>query len=411
MSAGEPQNKIFVVDNNLFFVKRLSDALRQYGVEAIHCSEPAYALTMIEWNTPAAILCAGNFNNLMGYEIPTILRNDPKTSHIPVIAIGDRGQQSQLEAIRAGYADLVDRRLGAEEIASHLMSFLSSNRDGFQPTQMLAPSETALDGRLSLVDLPGVIQVLSQSRQTGGLHINADSADGIIFFDAGEIIHAESGQFAGDEAIVHLVKSCYLTKDGVYKFIPGDPATLRTVQGPLNGLILDALRELDEEERDAPAETPIDSNAPAESPVQETEQTTESCSALVPNEETLNPPALIEVPETPEVEVTGETIAEVEAETETGTETETEIEVQPETKAGPPSGLEVEAAAEMDGEIGTKTSCLNGAAEEELKPEAEIGKPRPKDRVECDAVIDEDALRELNELLIGLKVEELESHE
>jgi CheY-like chemotaxis protein len=215
---------------------------------------------------PAAILCAYHLGNTAGFEIPTILRADPKTSHIPVIAIGDRGQQSQLEALRAGYADFLDRRLGAEEIAAHLKSFLSSRRDGFQPTQMLARSETALDGRLSLVDLPGVIQVLAQSRQTGGLHINADSADGIIFFDAGGIIHAESGQFAGDDAIVHLVKSCYLTKDGVYKFIPGDAAKLRTVQSNLNALILDAMRQLDEEERDTAAETHAETNAAAAMP-------------------------------------------------------------------------------------------------------------------------------------------------
>ena len=259
MKEAGSQGKVFIVDTNLLFVKRLSEALRERGFEAVHCAEPAYALTMIEWNMPVAILCATSPRESTGFDIPAILHADTKTSHIPVIAIGDRGRQSQLEILRAGYEDFLDRRLGAEEIAAHLMSVLSCHRDGFQPTQMLAPSETAMDGRLSLVDLPGVIQVLSQSRQTGGLHINAGATDGIIFFDAGEIIHAESGQLAGDDAIVQLVKSCYLTKDGVYKFIPGGAGTLRTVQGTLNALIMDALRQLDEQERDtqAPAQTEV----------------------------------------------------------------------------------------------------------------------------------------------------------
>jgi DNA-binding response OmpR family regulator len=250
MSSSETRGKVFVVDTNLFFVKRLSDALRQKGFEVIHCSEAAYALTMIEWNMPVAILCATNAINPSGFEIPTILRADAKTSHIPVIAIGDRGQQSQLGALRAGYEDFVDRRLGAEEIASHLISFLASNRDGFQPTQMLTRAETALDGRLSLVDLPGVIQMLDQSRQTGALHINTEATEGIIFFNTGEAIHAESGLLAGDDAIVCLIKKCHGKKDGVYKFIPGGAPTLRTVHCNLNGLIMDAVRELDEEERD-----------------------------------------------------------------------------------------------------------------------------------------------------------------
>jgi CheY-like chemotaxis protein len=248
MKSGGTYGKILVVDTNIFFVKRVTEALRQQNFEVAHCSDPVYALTMIEWNMPVAILCATNFQNSMGMEIPTILRADPKTSHIPVIGIGNRGQQSQLEVLRAGYEDFLDRRLGAEEIAAHLVSFLACHRDGFQPTQMLTRAETALDGRLSLVDLPGVIQVLEQSRQTGALHINAAATDGIIFFNSGEAIHAESGRFAGDEAIVHLIKCCHGVTDGVYKFIPGDPATLRTVQGNLNGLILDALRQLDEKE-------------------------------------------------------------------------------------------------------------------------------------------------------------------
>ena len=253
MSESGASGKVFVVDTNLFFVKRLSEALRQKGFEVVHCSEAAYALTMIEWNMPVAILCASSLRNSNGFEIPTILRADAKTSHIPVIAIGDRGQQSQLEALRAGYEDFVDRRLGAEEIASHLLSFLSSHKDGFKPTQMLTRAETALDGRLSMVDLPGVIQMIDHSRQTGALHVNAGATDGIIFFDTGDVIHAESGIFAGDDAIVCLIKKCHGHKDGVYKFISGGTATLRTVHCNLNGLMMDALRELDEEKRDADA--------------------------------------------------------------------------------------------------------------------------------------------------------------
>ncbi|HEV2349684.1 MAG TPA: DUF4388 domain-containing protein [Terriglobia bacterium] len=251
MNTVEGSGKVFVVDSNLFFVKRLTEALKQKGFEAVHCSEAAYALTMMEWNMPVAILCSTASRGPNTFEIPAILRADSKTSHIPVIAIGDRGQQSQLEVLRAGYEDFVDRRLGAEEIAAHLVSLLSSRKDGFQPTQMLTRAETALDGRLSLVDLPGVIQMIEQSRQTGALHVNAGPTDGIIFFSSGEVIHAESGLLAGDDAIVCLIKTCQRNKDGVYKFIPGSAPTLRTVHCNLSGLIMDALREIDEEDRDA----------------------------------------------------------------------------------------------------------------------------------------------------------------
>ncbi len=377
MKEAGTQGKVFIVDTNLLFVKRLSEALRERGFEAVHCAEPAYALTMIEWNMPVAILCATSSRESEGFDIPAILRADTKTSHIPVIAIGDRGRQSQLEILRAGYEDFLDRRLGAEEITAHLISLLSSHRDGFQPTQMLAPSETAMDGRLSLVDLPGVIQVLSQSRQTGGLHINADATDGMIFFDAGEITHAESGQLAGDDAIIQLVKSCYLTKDGIYKFIPGDAGTLRTVQGSLNALILDALRQLDEKERDAPP------------PAQE-----EPAAAKTEPEEKhpIETPAPQATPTNP-VPVKEEAEPEVESETVEG--------------LLPAPGREVAAGMEATEELGSP-----------IEPSQQLPPPNPEDQApplveekNGFPIIDEEALRELDELLSNLNVEEHESHE
>ena len=176
-----------------------------------------------------------------------------------------------LRSARSATVRSWDRRLGAEEIVAHLDSLLASDRDGFKPTQMLTRSETALDGRLSMVDLPGVIQMIEQSRQTGALHVNASSTDGIIFFDSGEVIHAESGLFAGDDAIVCLIKKCHNNKDGVYKFMPGSAPTLRTVHCNLSGLIMDALRELDEQERDAAlereAEPELEEYQPTSEPV------------------------------------------------------------------------------------------------------------------------------------------------
>ena len=59
------------------------------------------------------------------------------------------------------------------DIAAHVRSFLVSRQDGFQPTQMLTSAETDLSGNLEHLDLPGVIQMLGQARQTGALHINA----------------------------------------------------------------------------------------------------------------------------------------------------------------------------------------------------------------------------------------------
>ena len=247
MNAPANAPRLLLIDSNVYFAKRLSDALKQEGFEVVSSAQGSYALTMIEWNTPAAILCATNLREMGALEMAPILRSDPKTAAIPLIALGGGGEQALLEAFRAGCDEYVDRRRPPADIAAHVRNFLVSRQDGFQPTQMLSNAETDLSGSLSHLDLPGVIQLLAQTRQTGALHINAGLTDGIIFFDAGEVLHAESGDLAGEDAVVRIIKSCEGQERGVYKFVPGVRGSTRTVFRSVTELMLEALRTVDEE--------------------------------------------------------------------------------------------------------------------------------------------------------------------
>ncbi len=249
MNAPANLPRILLIDSNVYFIKRLTDALQHVGFEVVQSGQAAYALTMLEWNTPAAIVCATNLREMSAYEMAPILRADPKTASIPLIAVGTGGDQALIEAYRAGCDDYVDRRLPPGDIAAHIRSFLVSRQDGFKPTQMLSTAETALSGSLSHLDLPGVMQMLGQAHQTGALHINAHDTDGIIFFEGGEIFHAECGTLFGDEAVTQIVKTCQSAATGVYKFVYGATAAQRTVLRSATDLLLDAMREFDEDQR------------------------------------------------------------------------------------------------------------------------------------------------------------------
>jgi len=250
MNPAASRPRILMIDSNVYFTKRVGDALKQHGFDVIPCSQGTYALTMLEWNAPAAILCATNLREMGALEMAPILRRDPKTATIPLIAVGSDGDQALLEAYRAGCDDYVDRRREPSEIAAHVKSFLISRHQGFKPTQMLSSAETDLSGSLLHLDLPGVIQMLGQAHQSGALHINADDTDGIIFFEGGEIFHAECGILFGDEAVTEIIRTCQGTISGVYKFVYGSTAVQRTVLRSATDLLLDAMRELDECERD-----------------------------------------------------------------------------------------------------------------------------------------------------------------
>jgi CheY-like chemotaxis protein len=247
--------KILLIDANVFFARRISDALKQEGFDVVHSTQSAYALTMLEYDMPSLILCSTSLREMNAHDLPPIVHADPKTAHIPVIAVGDGGDQALMEAFRAGCADYVDRRLGPDLIASQIKTFLRSSSEGFQPVQMLGTTDaTALSGSLSHMDLPGVLQMLAHSRQTGSLYVNAGtiagSIDGIIFFDNGNLTHAECGDLIGDDAVVQIVKLCNAADTGSYKFLPGESPGTRTVLRSATELMLEALRELDEAAQD-----------------------------------------------------------------------------------------------------------------------------------------------------------------
>ena len=243
-------SKILLIDSNVYFAKKLSDALKREGFEVICSTQAAFALTTLEYDTPNAIVCATNMREMGALEIARILHADPKTAALPVIALGDGSQRALMEAFQAGCDDYIDRRRSPATIATHVRNIITSKTEGFQPTQMLAQADPSLSGSLTHHDLPGVLQMLTHAHQTGALHINAANADAVLFFDAGEIRHAECGSLFGDEAVVHIVKNVQGGGTGVYKFVYGSTSTQHTVLRSATDLMLDAMREFDEGTRD-----------------------------------------------------------------------------------------------------------------------------------------------------------------
>src|SRR6202171_4584108 len=229
LTSGEATLRVLLIDSNVYFVKRVTEALKKEGFEVLHHPVASYALTMVEYSPPDIILCATELREMGAFEIVPMLRNDPKTVNTPLMALGNSVEKGPLEAYRAGCDDYIDRRRNPADIASHIRAFLHSSRHGFQPTEMLSTTDTSLSGSLEHLDLPGIMQMLDQTRKTGALYVNAGQTDAVLFFESGEIHHAEYGKLIGEDAVVQIVKDCQLSGIGVYKLVAGTKANQRTV--------------------------------------------------------------------------------------------------------------------------------------------------------------------------------------
>jgi CheY-like chemotaxis protein len=106
--AGRPA-KILLIDSNVYFTKRLSDALKREGFEVVSSTQAAFALTTLEYDTPTAIVCASNMREMGALEIARIIHTDPKNAALPIVALGDGSQRALMEAFQAGCDDYIDR--------------------------------------------------------------------------------------------------------------------------------------------------------------------------------------------------------------------------------------------------------------------------------------------------------------
>jgi tetratricopeptide (TPR) repeat protein len=153
----------------------------------------------------------------------------------------DLAQDRLLEAKR------LDPRLS---IASGLEAIRRARRPNVQVVDAVASAArpgVTLAGDLALISIFDIVQVIENSRLTGALSIRGDNVAGRILFNEGRIVGAEeAGKAEGAEAFRRIVELTGGEFDFERSSLPF-PVTINAASN--TNLILDSLREIDEENR------------------------------------------------------------------------------------------------------------------------------------------------------------------
>ena len=80
MTAAARSPKILLIDTNVYFSKRLSDALKRECFEVTSSTQPAFALTTLEYDAPTAIVCSTNMREMGALDIARMMRADAKNA-------------------------------------------------------------------------------------------------------------------------------------------------------------------------------------------------------------------------------------------------------------------------------------------------------------------------------------------
>jgi hypothetical protein len=100
----------------------------------------------------------------------------------------------------------------------------------------------ALQGSLSELSLPDVIQLVSVSGKTGSFVISRDDERGMIYLKDGQIVDASVGALRGEHAVYEMA----IWSSGEFEFQSGKETDKVTVRKSNANLMMEAARRLDE---------------------------------------------------------------------------------------------------------------------------------------------------------------------
>ncbi len=100
----------------------------------------------------------------------------------------------------------------------------------------------AFQGSLAELHLPDIIQLVSVSGKTGVFHLTDAAHRGDIWLHEGRIVHAETEDLSGEEAVYALA----IWRAGEFRFEAAAASPRQTIQKSNTNLLMEAARRLDE---------------------------------------------------------------------------------------------------------------------------------------------------------------------
>ena len=95
-----------------------------------------------------------------------------------------------------------------------------------------------MEGDFRLLGPIDLLQLLAQGGKTGAFRVEG----GEVYLERGRPVHAAYGGVEGAEALLAVLA----LKEGRFRFFPGEAAPRRTLEGPLEAYLLEAVRRLGE---------------------------------------------------------------------------------------------------------------------------------------------------------------------
>jgi CheY-like chemotaxis protein len=230
------KKKILIVDDDRLILEMLTFGLQHMNMEIKTATNGVEAL-QIAWDfQPDIIIMDIMMPMIDGMEAASVLKNHPRTSKIPIIFVSGKGTPPEGTAT-LGEA-YVTKPFRLEDLQARIHSVLRERESLGKEIQ----EDKDFFGKLSLIGLPDLIQILEQGRNSGVLTLSSEGQGGIIYFQDGKILDAAIGERKGKWAIYDLLSWV----KGDFSFHSRAVSVLPTIYSSGTELVLEGMRRFDE---------------------------------------------------------------------------------------------------------------------------------------------------------------------
>ncbi len=237
--------KVLVIEDNPLVLGLIAKGMEPY-CEVLTATDGADALLKAVDNPPDLIISDYKMPGLDGRQLYGKLRAREQTRGIPFIFVASRADiEERLRPLVDGVEDFIPKPFFLNDLVRTAKKVV--DRLHLEKLQLRASRPGIIQGRLEEMSIADLMQSLEMGQKSCRLTVRRGGEQCELFFMAGRCKHARLGSVEGDPVVYQVVS----WSDGEFEIDFNAASDRTTTTRSTTGLLMEAVRLLDEASRDA----------------------------------------------------------------------------------------------------------------------------------------------------------------
>ncbi len=236
MAAVTSKGKTVILASAREALLKMEEPLCQQGYAVQICSDGAKALELSLRSFCALMVVDCDVPLLAAEKLAQILRANPRTEGMAFFFVGQEGEE--IAGFRRHKDQFILRPFNREQLLTAIASFFGRR----ERTEQVSRQDREVTGSLDQISLVDLLQVFGLNRKDGVLQLTRGEERASVYLVEGCVVNARVGRVSGEKAFFRLLS----WENGKFWFAPGVPEIETQIASPLDHLLMEGLRQLDE---------------------------------------------------------------------------------------------------------------------------------------------------------------------